>query len=166
MSEVDDAAPTTRILFVCLGNICRSPTAEAVMRGLVAEHGLTAEFEIESAGTGDWHVGHPPDERATAAAAERGVRLDGTARQVTVADFDRYDLLVAMDRSNRDQLLRLAPDEPARERVRLLSEFGDGAEADVPDPYYGGVDGFEQVLDIVERSCAALLEEARSGRIG
>lgn len=166
MTEVDDARPPTRVLFVCLGNICRSPTAEAVMRGLVAEQGLTAEFGIQSAGTGDWHVGHAPDERALAAAAERGVKLEGSARQVIAADFDNYDLIVAMDRSNRDQLLRLAPDEQARRRVRLLREFGDGAELDVPDPYYGGDDGFERVLDIVERSCAALLANARADRIG
>lgn len=155
-----------RILFVCLGNICRSPTAEGVMRGLVAEQGLAGEFEIESAGTADWHVGHAPDSRAIAAAAQRGVELGGTARQVGVADFDRYDLVIAMDRSNREELLRLAPDEAARARVRLLREFGDGAELDVPDPYYGETDGFEQVLAIVERSCAALLEHARAGRIG
>jgi protein-tyrosine phosphatase len=154
-----------RILFVCLGNICRSPTAEAVMRGLVAEAGLDGEVEVESAGTGSWHLGDPPDPRAIAAAAQRGVELAGAARQVDDADFSRFDLLIAMDRSNRDALLRLAPDEEARDRVRLLRDFGDGA-GDVPDPYYGGEDGFAEVLDIVERSCAALLEEIRAGRTG
>jgi protein-tyrosine phosphatase len=151
-----------RVLFVCLGNICRSPTAEAVMRGLVAEAGLEGEIEVESAGTGSWHLGDPPDPRAVAAAAERGVELVGAARQVDESDFDRFDLLIAMDRSNRDGLLRLAPDEEARRRVRLLSEFGDGGPGDVPDPYYGGDEGFAEVLDILERRCAALLEQIRA----
>jgi protein-tyrosine phosphatase len=153
-----------RILFVCLGNICRSPTAEAVMRGLVAEAGLDGEIEVESAGTGSWHLGDPPDTRATAAAAERGVELGGSARQVGEADFNRFDLLVAMDRSNRDGLLRLAPDDEARGRVRLLREFGDGMATDVPDPYYGGDEGFAEVVEIVERCCQALLDEIRAGR--
>ncbi len=166
MSQVDDARPATRILFVCLGNICRSPTAEAVMRGLVTEYRLAGDYEIDSAGTGDWHVGHPPDDRAVGAAAQRGLALEGVARQVTTADFERFDLLVAMDRSNRAELLRLAPDESARERVSLLRGFGGGGELDVPDPYYGGVDGFEQVLDIIERSCEALLEETRARHVG
>ena len=153
-----------RILFVCLGNICRSPTAEAVMRSLVSEAGLDGEIEVESAGTGSWHLGDPPDPRAVAAAAERGVELAGGARQVDEADFASFDLLIAMDRSNRDGLLRLAPDEEARGRVRLLREFGDGEEADVPDPYYGGEEGFAEVVEIVERSCAALLDDIRAGR--
>jgi protein-tyrosine phosphatase len=152
-----------RILFVCLGNICRSPTAEAVMRGLVAERALEREIEVASAGTGDWHLGDPPDERASAAAAERGVELTGAARQVTAADFRDFDLLVAMDRSNRDALLRLAPDEATREKVRLLRPSGDGDE-DVPDPYYGGPEGFAEVVEIVERGCRALLDEIRAGQ--
>jgi protein-tyrosine phosphatase len=152
-----------RILFVCLGNICRSPTAEAVMRGLIAERGLDDEITVASAGTGDWHLGDPPDQRAVAAAAERGVELTGTARQVSEADFAGFDLLVAMDRSNRDALLRLAPEAEARDKVRLLRDFDDGA-GDVPDPYYGGPDGFADVVDIVERSCAALLDELRAPR--
>lgn len=153
-----------RILFVCAGNICRSPTAEAVMRGLVAETGLDGEIEIESAGTGGWHVGDPPDPRSVAAAAERGVELAGAARQVDEADFEGFDLLVAMDRSNRDALRRLAPDEEARERIRLLREYGDGVAHDVPDPYYGGADGFDEVVEIVERNCRALLDELAADR--
>ena len=129
------------------------------MRALIAKRGLDGEIELESAGTGDWHVGNPPDERATSAAAGRGITLAGAARQVAPADFESFDLIVAMDRANRDELLALAPSAVARERVKLLREYGDGAELDVPDPYYGGDDGFEEVLDIVERSCAALLEE-------
>jgi protein-tyrosine phosphatase len=153
-----------RILFVCLGNICRSPTAEAVMRGLIAESRLDGEVEVESAGTGNWHLGEPPDARAVDAASARGVELEGAARQVDAADFDAFDLLVAMDRSNRDELLRMARDDEARGRVRLLREFGDGEELDVPDPYYGGEEGFAEVLEVVERCCAALLEEIRAGR--
>jgi protein-tyrosine phosphatase len=162
-----------RLLFVCLGNICRSPSAEAVMRGLVADAGLEQAVEIESAGTGDWHVGKPPDERATVAAARRGVELGGAARTVEAADFERFDLLVAMDRDNRAELERRAPSVAARERIVLLREFDPEAvaadELEVPDPYYGGPDGFEHVLDVVERACRGLLdhvaderEEARS----
>src|SRR5690606_32962784 len=108
---------------VCLGNICRSPTAEAAMRHLLAEEGLLEAVQIDSAGTGDWHVGRPPDERSTAAALARGIELSGTARQIAPEDFDRYDLILAMDASNRDGLHALAPDENARARVRLLREF-------------------------------------------
>jgi protein-tyrosine phosphatase len=133
------------------------------MRGLIAERGLDDEITVASAGTGDWHLGDPPDERAVAAAAERGVELTGTARQVSEADFAGFDLLVAMDRSNRDALLRLAPEAEARDKVRLLRDF-DGGAGDVPDPYYGGPDGFADVVDIVERSCAALLDELRAPR--
>ena len=147
-----------RILFVCLGNICRSPTAEGVMRSLVAEAGLAGEIEIDSAGTGDWHVGHPPDARASAAARAGGIELAGAARQVEPGDFERYDLIVAMDRMNRADLEALAPDRAARDRIRLLREYADGA-LDVPDPYYGGDDGFAEVLEIVDRSCRALLDE-------
>ena len=147
-----------RVLFVCLGNICRSPTAEAVMRGLVAEAGLEGEIEVESAGTGDWHIGYPPDERSVAAAAARGVELTGEARQVARGDFQSFDLLIAMDRQNERDLIRLARTDEDREKVRLLRSYADG-EFDVPDPYYGGEDGFDNVVEIVERSCRALLEE-------
>lgn len=151
-----------RLLFVCLGNICRSPTAEGVMRHLLAEEGLTEAVEIDSAGTGDWHVGHAPDHRSTGAAAARGIELAGAARQVADEDFAGYDLILAMDRSNHADLLALAPDDDARERVKLLREYDPDAvaagELEVPDPYYGGADGFEDVLDLVTRACEGLLE--------
>jgi protein-tyrosine phosphatase len=155
-----------RLLFVCLGNICRSPTGEGVMRHLLREHGLEDAVEIDSAGTGDWHVGQPPDARAAGAARERGIALEGSARQVTAADFDSFDLILAMDRSNRDDLRALAPTEEARERVRLLREYDPRAVAngdlEVPDPYYGGQDHFEEVLDLVTRACVGLLDEVRA----
>jgi protein-tyrosine phosphatase len=155
-----------RLLFVCLGNICRSPTGEGVMRHLLREHGLEDVVEIDSAGTGDWHVGQPPDARAMGAARERGIAVDGSARQVTATDFDAFDLILAMDRSNRDELRALAPTAEARERVRLLREYDPQAVAsgdlEVPDPYYGGQDHFEEVLDVVTRACEGLLDEVRA----
>jgi protein-tyrosine phosphatase len=154
-----------RILFVCLGNICRSPTAEGVMKGLVADAGLEETIELDSAGTGGWHVGEPPDMRATEAARRRGIVLEGQARQVCPEDFERFDLMVAMDRSNERTLRGLAPDETARRKICLLRAF-DGASAElddleVPDPYYEGPHGFDVVLDQVQVACAGLLERVR-----
>jgi protein-tyrosine phosphatase len=144
----------TRILFVCMGNICRSPTAEGVMRHLLAERGLDGEIEVQSAGTGGWHAGNPPDRRSAQAAAARGITLEGAARQVTRSDFEDFDLLVAMDRENLADLRAIAP--PGTEhKLRLL--LGDGR--DVPDPYYGGARGFEDVLDLVQTACEQLLDD-------
>jgi len=155
-----------RILFVCLGNICRSPTAEAVMRELVRREGLEGQIEVDSAGTGDWHVGEPPDARSAEAARRRGIVMDGAARQVVAGDFDDWDLLLAMDRSNHRALLSLAADEESRAKARMLREYDQEAVAsgdlDVPDPYFGGERGFEDVLDLVERACRGLLEDLRS----
>ena len=132
------------------------------MRHLIAEAGLEDQVVLESAGTGSWHVGSAPDERATGAARARGIVLEGAARQVTPADFGHFDLLVAMDRTSERDLLALAPDAEARGKVALLRSFDPEAAAsgdlDVPDPYYGGEDGFEHVLDVVERGCRGLLE--------
>ena len=139
-----------------MGNICRSPTAEGVLRRLVREEGLEDRIEIDSAGTGGWHAGSPPDERATEAASRRGIDLAGAARQVEPADFERFDLILAMDRDNLAELWRIAPDDEARAKLRLL--LGD---RDVPDPYYGGARGFEDVLDLVEAACRGLLEDVR-----
>jgi protein-tyrosine phosphatase len=155
--------PVVRILFVCMGNICRSPTAEGVMRHLLEQEGLTGEIEVDSAGTGAWHAGSPPDRRATAAARARGIVLQGAARQITDEDFEAFDLLLCADAENVAALRAIAP--PGREdRVRLLRSFdpaGDG-DLDVPDPYYGGDQGFEDVLDQVEAACRGLLSELRS----
>ena len=152
-----------RLLFVCLGNICRSPTAEGVMRALVRDAGLEGRVELDSAGTGAWHVGNPPDERATAAARERGIVMEGRARQIERSDFAEFDLIVAMDASNVADLRRIAPDEAARAKIRLLRDFdpsSDG-ELDVPDPYHGGARGFDDVFDLVHAACSALLEQLR-----
>jgi protein-tyrosine phosphatase len=155
-----------RILFVCMGNICRSPTAEAVMRGLLRAEGLDQAVAIDSAGTGGWHAGAPPDARAVSAARSRDVLVEGSARQVTAEDFDDFDVLLAMDRDNERELLARAPDDEARAKVRLLREFDPAAVAagdlDVPDPYYGGPNGFDHVLDLVEAACRGLLDEVRA----
>jgi protein-tyrosine phosphatase len=160
------------VLFVCLGNICRSPTAEGVMRALVRDAGLEEQIELDSAGTGSWHVGEAPDARATAAARQRGIVLEGAARQVRSDDFARFDLILAMDQANLRELRRLAPGESAQARVRLLREWGrtgsqssDG-DLDVPDPYHGGPGGFEEVLDLVHGACESLLQQLRAQSIG
>ena len=149
-----------RILFVCMGNICRSPTAEGVFRKLVEERAPHLRIQIDSAGTHDYHVGEAPDPRSIAAAARRGVDLGHLrARMVEEADFARFDLVVAMDRLNREVLLDRSP-EPYRERVRLMMEFAPSLQVeDVPDPYYGGPVGFERVLDLVEEAARGLLDE-------
>jgi protein-tyrosine phosphatase len=158
-----------QLLFVCLGNICRSPTAEGVMRSLVGDAGLEGEIGIDSAGTGAWHIGNPPDERASAAALARGIRLDGRARQVRGEDYERFDLLIAMDRSNVADLTGAAPDRQARERVRLLRQFDPGSagarDLDVPDPYFGGPSGFADVFDLVYAACSGLLAQITSGEL-
>jgi protein-tyrosine phosphatase len=155
-----------RLLFVCMGNICRSPTGEAVMRGVVAREGLEDQVEIDSAGTGGWHVGNPPDRRATAAAKARGIVMAGEARQVTVADFEDYDLLLAADGDNVGALRALAPDDEAAAKIHLLREYDAHAVATgdlaIPDPYYGGEDGFEHVIDLIEAACEGLLERLRA----
>ena len=132
------------------------------MRALVREQGREGEIEVESAGTGDWHVGHPPDGRATEAAARRGVTLAGAARQIRESDYADFDLIVAMDRENQRDLRALAPDEAAAAKVRLLRSYDPAsadAELDVPDPYYGGPRGFETVLDNVDAACRGLLAQ-------
>jgi protein-tyrosine phosphatase len=143
-----------------MGNICRSPTAEGVFRRLVEERAPGLGIELDSAGTHDYHVGEPPDQRAVAAAARRGIDLRGLrARQVEDEDFERFDLIVAMDRLNRETLLERSP-ASRHERIRLFMEFaGDSDVEDVPDPYYGGPLGFEQVLDLAEQAAVGLLDE-------
>lgn len=163
MAETTDTDhPKVNILFVCTGNICRSPTAEGVFRRLVEQADLTAEIGIDSAGTGGWHVGHPPDSRSQATALKHGVDLsDQRARRVSVEDFAEFQYLVAMDRSHQQALLRLAPEGQESQVHLLLSYAGDRSLIDVPDPYYGGVHGFEHVFSLIERACKGLLAHIR-----
>lgn len=149
----------TRILFVCLGNICRSPTAQGVFEKLITDLGQAEAFEVDSAGTHAYHVGSPPDGRATAAAARRGIDLSlQRARVVDAVDFERFGHIVAMDRSNLSNLKGMAPAGHSA-RLWIATEFATDLDyQEVPDPYYGGDDGFEQVLDLLEVACQGLLE--------
>lgn len=146
------------VLFVCLGNICRSPTADGVFRGLVEKAGLSDRIIVDSAGTAAWHIGKHPDPRTQKAAAKRGYDLSALqARQAVAADFDRFDLILAMDQANYNELMLL---QPAQGRARLqlfLSYAPEFGLTEVPDPYYGGAEGFEQVLDLVETAGQHLL---------
>lgn len=154
-----------RILFVCMGNICRSPTAEGVFRHTIKSRAPHLEIEMDSAGTHDYHVGDPPDRRALQAAMRRGVDLSELrARSVAAHDFEYYDLILAMDEENLAELRRRAPPH-YRERVRLIMEYAPGAASrHVPDPYYGGAQGFEDVLDLLEEAAEGLLQQLMSGR--
>jgi protein-tyrosine phosphatase len=152
-----------RLCFVCLGNICRSPTAEGVMAHLVKLAGLEHQIELDSAGTAAYHVGERPDRRTIATAKLHCVELPSRARQFTREDFAQFDMVLALDRNNRDDLLALAPDEHARNKVLLLRDFDEdaGPDASVPDPYYGDQRGFEEVYAICERACRGLLASVR-----
>lgn len=147
-----------RILFVCMGNICRSPTAEGVFRNTARQHAPDLAIRVDSAGTHAYHVGEPPDHRARQAAARRGIDLSGQrARKVTLADFPAFDLVLAMDEDNLGVLSAICPPE-YRSRIRLFMDFAPGTSArNVPDPYYGGSTGFEHVLDLVEEASLGLL---------
>jgi protein-tyrosine phosphatase len=163
MNAADSMPPPERsVLFVCMGNICRSPTAEGVFRAAVAQMNIGTRIHTDSAGTGDWHVGSPPDRRAIEAARRRGYDLTALrARQVTVADFARFGWILAMDRENLRELDLLRPRAFAG-HLGLFLDLAPGLGArEVPDPYYGGPDGFERVLDLVETASAALIERLR-----
>ena len=153
----------TRVLFVCLGNICRSPTAQGVFASQLQASALRHEVSIDSAGTGGYHTGEPPDQRATAAALKRGYDLRmQRARAVADEDFEQFDLILAMDQSNLDNLLARAPAN-ARARIGLFMDYAPDWPREVPDPYFGGEAGFEQVLDMLEAASRGLLEDlARS----
>jgi protein-tyrosine phosphatase len=153
---------TSSVVFVCTGNICRSPTAEGVFRKMVQDAGLSGRITIDSAGTHGYHVGEPPDARAVEAAARRGYDLSGLrARKIERADFHQFDLVLAMDRDNHGILARLAQPS-AGQRLRMMMDYASRfQETDVPDPYYGGPDGFDRVLDMLEDAAQGLLESMR-----
>ncbi|NCY17226.1 MAG: low molecular weight phosphotyrosine protein phosphatase [Actinobacteria bacterium] len=165
--EVSETEPI-RICFVCLGNICRSPTAEGIMRALVEQAGLSRQIHIDSAGTASWHRGEPPDARAVAEAARRGVELQSRASSFHRGDTHAYDLVLAMDHSNLADLHDLTPEPELRGRIMLLRSFDPALGADdphdgaVPDPWAGGPDGFAEVYDLIEAACAGLLEHLRT----
>lgn len=151
-----------RVLFVCMGNICRSPTAEGVFRAHLERLDPPLPVELDSAGTHGYHVGHPPDPRAAEAAARRGISLHGiTARQLDVADFERFDLILCADEANRGRVEAMRPATSSAE-IHMILDFADGAdEREVPDPYYGGENGFERVLDLIESACEGLVRHLR-----
>ena len=148
------------VLFVCLGNICRSPAAEGILQALVDEQDRQAEVVVDSAGTAGYHDGKRADARMIAAAKNRGIDLTSISRKLLPADLDQFDLVIAMDRENLADIQRLSSDPTAT--IKLLSEYlGDDWPSDVPDPYYGGGDGFEYVLDMLAAACPAILDELR-----
>ncbi|WP_447955698.1 low molecular weight protein-tyrosine-phosphatase [Vreelandella sp. EE7] len=153
----------TRVLFVCLGNICRSPSAEGFFQKALVEAGLQGEIEVDSCGVGDWHLGKAPDARARQAASRRGVDISHLrARKLSVEDFSHFDYVLGMDHANMDAIRALAPRD-SRARTALFLSYADSVEAEVPDPYYGGEEGFEHVLDLIESACQGLLDAIRKG---
>lgn len=158
--EVVQLAEVSRILFVCLGNIVRSPLAENLFRHLAEQAGVGDKYVVDSAGTSAWHIGEAPDSRMRRVAAQHGLQYDGRARQVSPQDLEHFDLLIALDNENRLDLLNLAGKAGLQAKIRTLREFDPqgGPRSAVPDPYYGGIDGFEEVFRIVERSCRGLLQ--------
>ncbi len=156
------SAPEFRLLFVCMGNICRSPAAEGVMTKLAGKAGLIGRLQVDSAGTGGWHAGEPPDARMITSAARRGYELTGRARQVLASDFQRFDLIVVMDAQNLRDLKPFDPGGGLWSKVRMFCEFcSQHDDEEVPDPYYGGEAGFQRVIDLIEDGCAGLLDHAR-----
>lgn len=152
-----------RLLFVCLGNICRSPAAENVMDHLLRQAGLEQQVLCDSAGTSSYHIGSLPDRRMMAAAQERGIPMQGAARQFQRRDFEQFDLILVMDRSNYRDVLALDPQGRFRDRVRLMCDYCTRHTLkEVPDPYYGGSEGFNQVLDLLEDACAGLLHDLQA----
>jgi protein-tyrosine phosphatase len=154
----------THLLFVCMGNICRSPLAEGIFSHLVRERGKDFRYRLDSAGIGDWHAGQAADPRSQAVAKKHGIILAGRARQIAAEDFAAFDWILAMDKQNRRDLLALAPEDQAG-KIRLIREFDadGGPEAEVPDPYYGGQQGFDRVFSMLQRSCLRLFELLEGG---
>jgi len=152
-----------KLLFVCLGNICRSPAAEGIMKKLVKDAGLKNEFYIDSAGTSGWHEGELPDSRMHAHAKRRGYTLDSLSRAVRPSDFDEFDMILAMDDNNFRILKNSAPSIEAEQKIHRMTDFQKHLKYNhVPDPYYGGAKGFDLVIDILEDACEGLLEKLLS----
>ncbi|NER47445.1 MAG: low molecular weight phosphotyrosine protein phosphatase [Symploca sp. SIO1A3] len=148
-----------KLLFVCLGNICRSPSAENIMNHLIEEAGLSDSIVCDSAGTSSYHIGSPPDRRMAAAAKNRGIILKGQARQFQQSDFEEFDLILAMDRDNYQDILFLDSQGKYQDRVKLICDFASHhQEREVPDPYYGGTEGFNKVIDLLLDACEGLLQ--------
>ncbi len=148
-----------KLLFVCLGNICRSPSAENIMNHLIEQAGLSESIVCDSAGTGGYHIGSPPDRRMAAAAQRRGIMLKGEARQFQTSDFENFDLILAMDQENYKDILSLDRAGKYRDKVRLMCDFATHhREREVPDPYYGGSEGFDRVIDLLLDTCDGLLQ--------
>lgn len=149
---------TYQILFVCLGNICRSPAAENIMNYLLKEQQLSGQITCDSAGTSSYHIGSAPDRRMTNAAAAREIPMQGSARQFTAADFEAFELILAMDSENYRNILSLDPQGQYSGKVKMMTDFcSEHAEREVPDPYYGGLDGFNHVIDLLLDACSGLL---------
>lgn len=151
------------ILFVCWGNICRSPSAEATFRKLLKERGLEKKITCDSAGTIGQHHGNPPDPRMRKAAQARNLPISGSARMVTDEDFEKADLLLTMDNFNFSELTSLAPSTELRSKIKPFCSYVSSQDKEVPDPYYGGASGFEKVLDLLEDGCSSLLDELEQG---
>jgi len=162
-----DQPDPVSILFVCLGNICRSPSGENVLRHLVEKEGLAQHFRIDSAGTINYHAGNSPDSRMTAAARKRGIEMKGAARQVKPEDFANFDLIAAMDRSNYHDLVAISERCPAiTAKLVMFCDFCESHDAtEVPDPYYGGDDGFETVLNLLDDGCANIVKRWKNGSL-
>ena len=162
-SDTMSTNPDISVLFVCLGNICRSPLAEGVLAHRLAEAGLSDRVRVDSAGTGAWHVGQPPDPRSIEVAARNGIALSGRARRVRLEDLFEFELVLAMDRSNLEDLRDLESGSGSETTIKLFLEFDShpDSDPDVPDPYYGGSDGFQKVFEMVDRTCLALVDHLR-----
>lgn len=153
---------TKKLLFVCLGNICRSPAAENIMNYLLEQEGLCDRIVCDSAGTGGWHVGAPPDRRMRAAAKERGLNFVGSARQLEAIDLQEFDLILAMDKDNYRNILALDPEGKFTDKVKMMCDYCQTHnDQEVPDPYYGGTDGFNYVIDLLFEACTGLLKSLK-----
>lgn len=147
----------TRVLFVCLGNICRSPLAEAIFLSLIEQQGIAGRFLVDSCGTGGWHEGNPADPRSIQVGAKHGISVDSIARQFCHSDIDGFDIVIAMDKSNEKNLIKLGVDPKIIRRMRSFDPSTPNGP-DVPDPYYGGDDGFDKVYEMLVRSCQGLAD--------